>query len=107
MKERKMNLVVTTVVSLIVLFTGSSAMAEGNRYNLDRFYHSDVSAASTYVNLFHNSDAVKVDGLEAVLIDVRDVIDILTTNEIIEYLESESEDKTTVEAAIVDELEND
>lgn len=60
-------LVVVSTVICAVLFQGQ-AQAEGNRYDLERKYARDISAAAAYMALFH-------DGLdrEAVIIDVRDV----------------------------------
>jgi hypothetical protein len=51
-------------------------------------------------------EGLSVEGVDEVLNDVRDSMDLLTTNEVIEYLEDETlADKTTIESAIVDELD--
>jgi rhodanese-related sulfurtransferase len=62
------------VVLVAGLSVAGGVLAEGNRYDLPRAYHSDVSASSAYLNLFHGARGdVKVKGKEPVMIDVRDV----------------------------------
>ncbi len=52
----------------------SSAVAEGNRYDLDRLYHSDVSAAEAYVLTQHSrGNRSGSEFSNAVIIDVRTV----------------------------------
>lgn len=61
-------------ISLITLCSSMNLQAEGNRYDLERRYHSEVSAANAYILTNHNKGNVdKYEFANAVLIDVRTV----------------------------------
>ena len=60
--------------ALLALTTSINVYAEGNRYDLPRNYHSEVSAAKAYILTNHNKGNVgKSDFANAVIIDVRTV----------------------------------
>jgi rhodanese-related sulfurtransferase len=60
-----------TAVSMAAIFT--SVHAEGNRYNIERFYHSEISATQAYRALTDRSHFKKKHkpGAKPVLVDVR------------------------------------
>lgn len=59
-----------TVILLVTL--SGNARAEGNRYNLERLYHSEISAAQAYHELRHGvAHGISRHGGKPVLIDVR------------------------------------
>jgi len=62
------------LVGVLTITVSMNTYAEGNRYDLPRNYHSEISAAKAY--LLTNHDMGNVDGSEfanAVIIDVRTV----------------------------------
>ena len=60
--------------TLLVLTASMNVYAEGNRYDLPRNYHSEISAAKAYMLTNHDKGNVgKSDFANAVLIDVRTV----------------------------------
>lgn len=61
-------------ITVITLIASTNISAEGNRYDLPRNYHSEVSAAKAYILTNHNKGNVgKSDFANAVIIDVRTV----------------------------------
>lgn len=68
---------INTLISgftLLALTTSINVYADGNRYDLPRDYHSEVSAATAYILTNHNKGNVgKADFANAVIIDVRTV----------------------------------
>ena len=72
MKTSKIILI--SVHVLLALTASINANAEGNRYDLPRNYHSEVSAAKAYILSNHDRGNVgKSDFANAVIIDVRTV----------------------------------
>ena len=64
----------TAVGCSALLVISSSAIAEGNRYDLPRNYHSEVSAAKAYILTNHDRGNKSGDEFSnAVLIDVRTI----------------------------------
>lgn len=60
--------------ALLALTASMNVYAEGNRYDLPRNYHSEISAAKAYILTNHDKGNVgKSDFANAVLIDVRTV----------------------------------
>ena len=60
--------------TLLALTASINVNAEGNRYDLERRYHSEISAANAYIQTTYNIGNVdKSDFANAVLIDVRTV----------------------------------
>jgi len=60
--------------ALVALTVSLNVYAEGNRYDLPRNYHSEVSAAKAYILTNHNQGNVgKSEFANAVIIDVRTV----------------------------------
>jgi rhodanese-related sulfurtransferase len=60
--------------ALLVLAASMNVYAEGNRYDLPRNYHSEISAAKAYILSNHNlGNVAKSDFANAVIIDVRTV----------------------------------
>ncbi len=63
-----------TGVSLLAFTASMNVSAEGNRYDLPRDYHSEVSAARAYILTNHNKGNIdNADFANAVIIDVRTV----------------------------------
>lgn len=61
-------------ITLVVLTIPLNIYADGNRYDLPRNYHSEVSAAKAYILTNHNRGNVgKSDFANSVIIDVRTV----------------------------------
>ena len=70
----KKNKSIVSYLSLITLLASANVFAEGNRYDLPRDYHSEISAASAYILTNHNQGNVSKNSFaNAVLIDVRTV----------------------------------
>jgi rhodanese-related sulfurtransferase len=65
---------VFSVVTLLVIATSTEGvLAEGNRYNIERYYHSEISAAEAYQKLVHTGwlNKTQMHGGKPVLVDVR------------------------------------
>ena len=59
---------------ILALLTSFNVYAEGNRYDLPRNYHSEISAAKAYILTNHDKGNVeKAEFANAVIIDVRTV----------------------------------
>jgi rhodanese-related sulfurtransferase len=46
----------TPIGTLILTLSIGTVMADGNRYNLERYYHSEISAADAYQQMTHRGD---------------------------------------------------
>ncbi|MET0067306.1 MAG: rhodanese-like domain-containing protein [Candidatus Thiodiazotropha sp.] len=65
----------TQVSALLLTLACGSAIADGNRYNIERFYHSEISAAEAFLRMQHRGGPGVPHGhhrgVKPVLVDVR------------------------------------
>jgi rhodanese-related sulfurtransferase len=63
----------SVITALVAATATGSIWAEGNRYNIERYYHSEISAAKAFKKLIFNKlpRISKSRGGKAVLVDVR------------------------------------